>query len=62
MVCQKQGAAPCVRRQGGNEKSFVRQEDCADEAGCLSRGRENASAASFEQEADGPAQSFRDQD
>ncbi len=34
----------------------------ADEAGCLSRGRENASTANFKPEADGPAQSFRDQD
>ena len=47
-VCQKQGAASRrVNRASAdgrcNEKGFVRQKDCTDEAGCLSRGREKRS-------------------
>jgi hypothetical protein len=54
-------AGRVIRRVRANEKSFVRQK-IADEAVCLSRGRENASTASFALEADGLAQSFRNQD
>ncbi|OKO75788.1 hypothetical protein AC630_24055 [Bradyrhizobium sp. AS23.2] len=63
MVCQKQGAAPrSAPVKSAQQKSFVRQDHCADEAVCLSRGREKRRDADFKQEAGGTAQSFRDQD
>lgn len=52
----------CDRECSPDKKSFVRQADCADEAGCLSRGREKRSGARFKEEVGGTAESFRDQD
>lgn len=41
---RNRAARPCAFADGGTtEKGFVRQSDCADEAGCLSRGREKRS-------------------
>jgi len=51
-----------VRKRDRDEKGFVRQQDCTDEAGCLSRGREKRKRRDFKTEVGGAAQSFRDQD
>jgi len=69
-VCQKQGAASrrtstgglCACEMSATKKASSGRMTRADEAVCLSRGREKRRGADFKSEAGGTAQSFRDQD